>query len=99
VGGLGEVHAVAQLALILGLGQIAAQPLREAVELRVLQLAQPGVAQRPAPEADLDLRLEIALLVQRQRLQHDHAERGQAGQADRPGVHPGRDPAVGHHQG
>jgi hypothetical protein len=40
-----------------GLGEITAQPLREAVELRVLQLAQPGIAQRPAPEADLDPRM------------------------------------------
>ena len=53
VGGQGEVHAVAQLALPLGLGQIVAQPVREVVELRMLQRAQPGVAQRPAPEADI----------------------------------------------
>ena len=53
VGRQGEVYPVAQLALLVGLGQVAVQPLREAVELRVLQPAQPGVAQRPAPEADI----------------------------------------------
>jgi acyl dehydratase len=67
VGRQGGVHPVAQLALLLRLGEIAAQPVREMVELRMLQPAQPRVAQRPAPEADLDLRLWIALLVQRQR--------------------------------
>ena len=53
VSGQREVHAVAQFPVLLGLGEVAAQPLREAIELRVLQVAQPGVAQRPAPEADI----------------------------------------------
>ena len=42
VGGQGEVHAVAQLAVLLGLGEVAAQPLRKAAELGVPQVAQPG---------------------------------------------------------
>jgi hypothetical protein len=98
VSGQRDVHAVAELAVLLGLGQVTAQPRGEAVELGVLQLAQRRVAQRPAPEADLDLRLEVALGVQRQRLEHYDPQRGQPGQPGRPGFHPGHHPAVGHQQ-
>ena len=63
MGGQRDVHSVAQVAVLLGLGQVAAQPLGEAVELGVLQLPQGRVTQRPAPEADLDLGLKITLLV------------------------------------
>jgi hypothetical protein len=42
VGRQRDVHAVAQLAVLLGLGEVAALPLRKAVEFGVLQVAQPG---------------------------------------------------------
>src|SRR5438105_2440331 len=61
VGGQRDVHAVAELTVLLRLDEVPAQPIGEAVELRVLQPAQRRVAQRAAPEADLDLRLEVAL--------------------------------------
>ena len=78
--------------------EMPAQPRAEPVELGVLELAQPRVAQRPAPEADLDLRLEVAPFVQRQGLQHDGAQRGQASQAGRDASHPGADSLVREHQ-
>ena len=49
VGGQLDVHAVAELAVLLRLGEVTAQPVREAIEFGVLQLAQRRVAQRPAP--------------------------------------------------
>jgi hypothetical protein len=64
----------------------------------VLQPPQRRVAQRPAPEADLDLGLEVALGVQRQRLQHDDAQRGQPGEPGRLGFHPGHHAAMGEQQ-
>ena len=49
MGGQLDVHAVAELAVLLRLDEMPAQPVGEAVELRVLQPAQRRVAQRPAP--------------------------------------------------
>ena len=49
MGGQLDVHAVAELAVLLGLDEMTAQSLGEVVELGVLQPAQRRVAQRPAP--------------------------------------------------
>ena len=98
MGGQVDVQAVAQLALLARLGEVPSQPAGEPVELGVLHRAQLRVAQGPAPEADLDLGLEVALVVERQRLEHDHAQRAEPGQAGRTGLHPGRDPAVRQHE-
>ena len=62
VGGQIDVRAVAELAALLRLDEMPAQPVGEAVELGVLELAQRRIAQRPAPEADLDLGLEVPLI-------------------------------------
>ncbi len=66
MGGQVQVDVTAQLAERPGLGQVRAQPLPEPVELGVLQFAQRRVAERPAPEADLDLGLEVPPLVPRE---------------------------------
>ena len=55
MGGEVEVEAGGQLAETACLIQVTAQPGAEAVELRMLQVPQSRRAERPAPEADLDL--------------------------------------------
>ena len=96
--GQADVHALTKLAVLFRLDQVPAQPVGEAVELRVLQPPQRRVAQGPAPEADLDLGFEVALGVQRQRLQHDDAQRGQPCEPGCAGFHPGHHAAVGEQQ-
>ena len=49
MGGQLDVHAVAELAVLLRFDEMPPQPFGKAVELRVLQPAQRRVAQRPAP--------------------------------------------------
>jgi hypothetical protein len=57
----------------------------------VLQVGQYGVAMRPAREADPDLHLEVADLVQGQRLENDDPQRVEPVVARGAGVHPGAD--------
>ena len=61
MGGEIEVEPAGKLAEARRLGQVTSQPGPEPVKLGVLQLPQRGRAQRPAPEADLDLRLALVL--------------------------------------
>jgi hypothetical protein len=75
------------------------QPAPEVLELGVLQIPELRRAQGPAPEADLDLGLEVAALVKGECLEHDHTQRRQPGQARRARVHPRRHPPMGHEQG
>src|SRR5580704_11241248 len=93
-----DIAAAGELAALPCLLQMTVQPGAEPVELRMLQVAKLRVPERAAPEADLDLRLEVAALVERQRLQHDDAQRRQAGQARRRLRHPGADAAVRVHE-
>src|SRR5262249_56333808 len=83
-----EVDAAGQLTAVAGLGQMPAQPGAEPVELGVLQVPELRRAQRPAPEADLDLRLQVSPLVEGQRLEHDDPQRVEAGEPRAPGAHP-----------
>ena len=78
---------------------MAAQPVAEPVELSVLQIPQLRVAERATPEADLDLRLQVAPVIQRERLQHDGPQRRQSGEPGGGRGHPGADPAVRVHEG
>src|SRR6266705_1155315 len=65
MGGQVHVDVIADLAELLRLGEVRAESLPEPVELAELEVARRRVAERAAPEADLDLRLEVPSLVQR----------------------------------
>src|SRR5215469_1177014 len=58
-----HVAAVSQFAEVRCLLQMAAQPVAEPVELGVLQVPHRLIAECPAPETDLDLRLEVAPVI------------------------------------
>jgi hypothetical protein len=99
MGGEIGIEGVRQFPQLRRLRHMAAQPFPEAVELGMLQVPQLRGAQCPAPEADLDLRLQVALGVQGECFEHDDMQRLEPGQPGRCRVHPRPDPAVGHHQG
>src|ERR1019366_9652078 len=73
-----KVESLDEFVQLSGLFEMSVETRPELIDFVLAEFTEPVIGQHPPPEAHLDARLEVALLVERESLEHGNAQCGHA---------------------